>query len=66
MDKFVIQGGKPLSGTVKISGAKNASLVLMPATILAPGKYTLSNTPTLRWGLPHLMPTTRSPLIRLK
>ena len=48
MDKFVIQGGRPLSGKVKISGAKNASLVLMPATILAPGKYTLSNTPTLR------------------
>jgi UDP-N-acetylglucosamine 1-carboxyvinyltransferase len=48
MDKFVIQGGKPLRGSVKISGAKNASLALMPATILAPGKYTLSNTPTLR------------------
>lgn len=48
MDKFVIQGGKPLSGTVRISGAKNASLALMPASILAPGRYTLSNTPTLR------------------
>lgn len=48
MDKFVIHGGKPLSGTVKISGAKNASLALMPATILAPGSFSLSNTPTLR------------------
>lgn len=48
MDKFVINGGKPLRGTVQISGAKNASLALMPATILAPGGYTLSNTPRLR------------------
>ena len=48
MDKFVIHGEKPLSGTVNISGAKNASLALMPATILAPGSYTLSNTPALR------------------
>ncbi|MBI4428302.1 MAG: UDP-N-acetylglucosamine 1-carboxyvinyltransferase [Ignavibacteriales bacterium] len=48
MDKFVIQGGKPISGTVRISGAKNASLALMPATILAPGTFTLLNTPTLR------------------
>ncbi|MEX2117858.1 MAG: UDP-N-acetylglucosamine 1-carboxyvinyltransferase [Bacteroidota bacterium] len=48
MDKFIIHGGKPLSGTVRISGAKNASLALMPATILAPGKFNLSNTPALR------------------
>jgi UDP-N-acetylglucosamine 1-carboxyvinyltransferase len=48
MDKFVIRGGKPLSGTVRVSGAKNASLALMPATILATGQYKLSNTPNLR------------------
>lgn len=48
MDKFVIRGGKPLSGTVRVSGAKNATLALMPATILAPGSYTLHNTPILR------------------
>lgn len=48
MDKFVIQGGKPLSGTVSVSGAKNASLALMPATLLAPGQYKLTNTPVLR------------------
>ena len=47
MDKFIIHGGKPLSGTVRVSGAKNASLALMPATILAPGKFNLSNTPAL-------------------
>jgi UDP-N-acetylglucosamine 1-carboxyvinyltransferase len=48
LDKFVIRGGSRLSGTVQISGAKNASLALMPATLLAPGVYTLSNTPKLR------------------
>jgi UDP-N-acetylglucosamine 1-carboxyvinyltransferase len=47
LDKFVINGGKKLNGEVKISGAKNASLALMPATILAPGKSVLSNTPEL-------------------
>ncbi len=48
MDKFVIHGGRPLSGAIKISGAKNAMLALMPATILAPGTYTIHNTPVLR------------------
>ena len=48
MDKFIIQGGKKLQGTVSISGAKNASLALMPATILAGGTYRLANTPKLR------------------
>ena len=48
MDKFVINGGKSLSGIVAIGGAKNASLALMPATILAGGIYHLHNTPNLR------------------
>jgi UDP-N-acetylglucosamine 1-carboxyvinyltransferase len=48
VDKFVIRGGKKLSGKVQVSGAKNASLALMPATLLAPGKYTLYRTPQLR------------------
>ncbi len=48
MDKFVIKGGKKLNGTVSISGAKNATLALMPATLLASGKYQLHNTPNLR------------------
>ena len=47
MDKFVIHGGKKLHGEVTISGAKNASLALMPATLLAHGKYNLYNTPEL-------------------
>lgn len=48
MEKFVIRGGQPLEGTVAISGAKNSSLALMPATILAQGVFHLSNTPHLR------------------
>ena len=48
MDKFVIQGGRPLAGTVHIGGAKNATLALMPAALLAPGRHVLRNTPQLR------------------
>jgi UDP-N-acetylglucosamine 1-carboxyvinyltransferase len=48
MDKFVIHGGKKLRGSVRISGAKNAALALMPATLLASGKYEFSNIPDLR------------------
>jgi UDP-N-acetylglucosamine 1-carboxyvinyltransferase len=48
MDKFLIHGGKKLKGTVAISGAKNAAIALMPATLLASGKYRFSNMPELR------------------
>jgi UDP-N-acetylglucosamine 1-carboxyvinyltransferase len=48
VDKFIIRGGKKLKGTVTISGAKNAALALMPATLLASGKYRLTNMPDLR------------------
>ncbi|MEE9289160.1 MAG: UDP-N-acetylglucosamine 1-carboxyvinyltransferase [Bacteroidota bacterium] len=48
MDKFIIHGGRTLSGTVAISGAKNATLALLPATLLASGKYELRNTANLR------------------
>ena len=47
MDKFIITGGKKLEGKTQVSGAKNASLALMPATLLASGKLTLFNTPEL-------------------
>lgn len=47
MDKFIITGGKQLSGNATISGAKNASLALMPASILASGRSVLKNTPAL-------------------
>ena len=48
MDKFVIQGGKKLKGNVVISGSKNAALALMPATLLASGRYHFRNIPELR------------------
>ncbi len=48
MDKFIVTGGSRLSGTVSISGAKNASLALMPTCLLASGVFTLHNTPNNR------------------
>ncbi len=48
MDKFVIEGGHPLSGSVTVSGAKNAALPLMAATLLQPGRYRLNRVPRLR------------------
>lgn len=47
MDRFIIQGGTPLSGTIQVSGAKNAILPIMAAALLAPGKSVLSNVPNL-------------------
>lgn len=47
MDKLVIEGGKPLSGTIVIQGAKNAALPIMAATILAEGITTLDHVPHL-------------------
>jgi UDP-N-acetylglucosamine 1-carboxyvinyltransferase len=48
VDKFIIRGGTPLAGEVTISGAKNATLALMPAALLASGTFRLRNTPLLR------------------
>ncbi|MCL2790606.1 MAG: UDP-N-acetylglucosamine 1-carboxyvinyltransferase [Desulfobulbus sp.] len=48
MDQLIIEGGSPLYGTVGISGAKNAALPLLAATLLAPGLHTLHNVPDLR------------------
>ena len=48
MDKFVIQGGRRLGGTIAVSGAKNATLALMPAAMLSSGISLLRNTPALR------------------
>src|SRR5215475_14029946 len=48
MDKFLIKGGKPLHGTVAISGAKSSALPVMAATLLTPEKVTLHNIPNLR------------------
>ena len=47
MDKLVIAGGRPLKGTVPISGAKNAALPILIATLLAPGEHVIENVPDL-------------------
>ncbi|MCD6117188.1 UDP-N-acetylglucosamine 1-carboxyvinyltransferase [bacterium] len=48
MDKLVVVGGKKLEGSVRISGAKNAVLPIMAATLLCDGKYEISNVPQLK------------------
>jgi UDP-N-acetylglucosamine 1-carboxyvinyltransferase len=48
MDKLVIQGGHPLAGEVRISGAKNATLPILCASLLTPGTLRVTNVPHLR------------------
>src|ERR1700736_152874 len=48
MDKFRIVGGKPLHGTVRISGAKNSALPAMAAALLTAEPVTLRNMPMVR------------------
>ncbi|MDN3646749.1 UDP-N-acetylglucosamine 1-carboxyvinyltransferase [Pontixanthobacter aestiaquae] len=57
MDKIIIQGGKRLSGTIPISGAKNAALTLIPCALLTEEPLTLRNLPRLADidGFQHLM-----------
>ncbi len=47
MDRFVITGPSRLEGTVNISGAKNAALAILPATLLVNGKCHLENIPDI-------------------
>ncbi|MFA5009785.1 MAG: UDP-N-acetylglucosamine 1-carboxyvinyltransferase [Patescibacteria group bacterium] len=47
MTKFVIQGGKPLKGSVKVHGAKNAVLPIMASTILANDIFVINNVPQI-------------------
>src|SRR5437016_11350007 len=48
MDKFVIRGGNPLLGTVRVSGAKNAALPAMAAALLTEEAVILENVPQVR------------------
>jgi UDP-N-acetylglucosamine 1-carboxyvinyltransferase len=48
MDKFVIRGGEPLLGTVRVSGAKNAALPCMAAALLTDQPVILENVPQVR------------------
>jgi len=57
MDKLIIKGGNRLSGTIPISGAKNAALTLIPCALLTEEPMTLRNLPRLADidGFQHLM-----------
>ena len=48
MDKFVVRGGNPLLGTIKVSGAKNSALPCMAAAILTEDELILENIPQVR------------------
>lgn len=48
MEKFIISGGKPLSGTISVSGSKNAVLPLMAACLLTEETCILENVPQIR------------------
>ena len=47
MAKIIVNGGKELSGTIKVSGSKNAALPIMTASLLTDGDLELSNIPHL-------------------
>jgi len=47
MDMFVVRGGTPLQGRIRVSGAKNAALPIMAASIMADGAVTLRDVPDL-------------------
>jgi UDP-N-acetylglucosamine 1-carboxyvinyltransferase len=47
VEKFVISGGTALKGTVRISGAKNAAVAILPAVILADGPCIIENIPNI-------------------
>lgn len=47
MEKLMIRGGRPLRGTVQISGAKNSAVALVPAAILAESEVILDNLPKI-------------------
>ena len=48
VDGFRIKGKTPLNGVIKVSGAKNAALPIIIATLVAKGEYVLKNVPNLR------------------
>lgn len=47
MKKIIIDGGQEISGTIKISGAKNSIVALIPASILTSGKSVIKNVPDI-------------------
>lgn len=47
LDAIIVNGGKPLSGTARIQGSKNASLPILTGSVLIPGKTVLHNCPRI-------------------
>ena len=47
MTKYHIQGGKPLRGSITISGAKNAAVAIIPAALLVDGVCRIENIPQI-------------------
>ena len=47
MARYEIHGGKPLNGSVLISGAKNAAVAILPAALLVSGKCRIENVPDI-------------------
>ena len=47
MKQYIIEGGKPLNGIVTISGAKNAAVAILPATLLVNGTCRIENVPDI-------------------
>lgn len=47
MDSFIVRGGKPLFGTVRINGAKNSALKIAAASLLAEGRTVMRNVPDI-------------------
>lgn len=48
MQKFILTGRKPLSGTIRVAGDKNTALKVIPACVLVPGTTTLTNVPAIQ------------------
>jgi UDP-N-acetylglucosamine 1-carboxyvinyltransferase len=48
MDRLIVRGGPPLSGSVRVSGAKNSALKLMAAALLAEGRSVIENVPRIQ------------------
>ena len=47
MPRYKIEGGQPLEGTITISGAKNAAVAIIPATLLVQGCCRIENVPDI-------------------
>ena len=47
MPRYKIEGGRPLEGTITISGAKNAAVAIIPAALLVQGRCRIENVPDI-------------------